>query len=373
MPSLLEDLASRARQPLVFAPNEVWRVYLGGQLFRRLRGQPDAADSYYPEDWIASMTRADNPPRDGRHALEGLSVPRGLEVPFATLVRLFAEKMLGQAHLEAFGPETRVLAKYLDSAIRLPIQAHPDDALAQKYWNAPVGKTESWLIVDTRIINGVEPYLLLGFKPGIDRKRFRKLVEAQDLEAQVECFNRLPVKPGDAFLVPGRTGHAIGSGVFMIEVQQPSDLVVHSEMRCADYALTEDICTMGKGWDVALDIFDYRGETVEEVRARCELPPRTLLDAAGGSVRQIVGYDHTPFFAARRITVTGRLALENERFYAGAVVAGRGQLVSEKGETDLRSGDAFFVPNTVQSHEYVAAPGTTLDIMTADPPRLARG
>jgi mannose-6-phosphate isomerase len=374
----LEQLAALARAPIAFEHNEVWRVYTGGKLFRELRRNPDPRDSYYPEDWVASMTRADNPPRDGKPPLEGLSIIRGTEVPFSLLVELFPDDILGREHLVAFGPTTRVLAKFLCSAVRLPIQAHPNDELAQRYFDSPVGKTEAWIIVNTRVINGVTPYILLDFHPGIDPAAFHRMVDEQDLDGQVASLNRIEVRPGDVYLVRGRTPHAIGSGVFMIEVQQPSDLVIHTERKVVDVEISEEVCHMGLGWDRALEVFDYTGRDQEQVLARARLNPHPLASSGGGAVEQLIGHQDTPFFASRRLTVSGELELKNERFYAGAVIAGRGTLTWARGMMDLRAGDTFFVPFSVGEHRYravgSAASGQTapLQIITAEPPVIEK-
>jgi len=368
----MDQLAALARAPIAFEYNEVWRVYTGGKLFRELRGHPDPQDSYYPEDWVASMTRAENPPRDGQPSLEGLSIVRGTEAPFSLLVELFPEEILGAEHLAAFGPTTQVLAKFLCSAVRLPIQAHPDDALAQRYFDSPVGKTEAWIIVNTRAIEGVEPYILLDFHPGVDPGDFRRLVDEQDMEGQVACLNRIAVQPGEVYLVTGRTPHAIGTGVFMIEVQQPSDLVIQTERTCVEVEIPDQVCHMGLGWDRALEVFDYSGRTEEEVLARARLQPREVAPRSEiGAVEQLISREDTPFFASRRLTVTGELELVNERFYAGAVVGGRGRLTWPRGMMDLRAGDTFFVPKSVREHAYRAT-GGELQIITADPPAIMK-
>jgi len=378
MPSeKLNQLGALASAPIAFEGNEVWRVYTGGKLFRELRGRRDAGDSYYPEDWIASMTRADNPPRDGQPALEGLSIVRGTEAPFALLVELFPEEILGREHLAAFGATTRVLAKFLDSAVRLPIQAHPDDQFAQRYFDSPVGKTEAWVVVDTRSIGGVEPYILMDFRPGIDPTRFRRMVDTQDLDGQVASLNRMAARAGDVYLVTGRTAHAIGGGVFMVEVQQPSDLVIHTERKVVEVEIPEEICHMGLGWDRAMEVFDFTGRTQEETLARARLRPREIARAGGGAVEQLIGHDDTPFFASRRLTITGELECMNERFYAGAVIGGRGRLSWARGATDLRAGDTFFIPNSVREHKYRAVSvgaqgGAPLQIITAEPPALPK-
>ena len=55
-------------QLLRLLPNRIWRTYLGGRELDRLAGAPAPLDAHFPEDWIASTTRAVNPPDSTRQA-----------------------------------------------------------------------------------------------------------------------------------------------------------------------------------------------------------------------------------------------------------------------------------------------------------------
>ena len=48
-----------ATKPIFFEKNRVFRVYLGGKLFSSFFGD-DSDDSFYPEEWICSSTKALN-------------------------------------------------------------------------------------------------------------------------------------------------------------------------------------------------------------------------------------------------------------------------------------------------------------------------
>ena len=43
-------------------------------------------------------------------------------------------------------------------------------------------------------------------------------------------LRRVPVSAGDALLVPGGTPHAIGAGILLVELQEPTDFSVLMEM-----------------------------------------------------------------------------------------------------------------------------------------------
>jgi mannose-6-phosphate isomerase len=60
-----------------------------------------------------------------------------------------------------------------------------------------VGKTESWIILDTRVIGGEPPYILFGFQDGVSEEAFRRMVQAQDIPAQVGALNRIEVRRGE--------------------------------------------------------------------------------------------------------------------------------------------------------------------------------
>ena len=66
--------------------------------------------------------------------------------------------------------------------------------------------------------------LQLGFRDEITADTLRGWFEAQDVAAMLAASNVLDVEPGDCVYVPAGTPHAIGEGVFMVEVQEPSDL-----------------------------------------------------------------------------------------------------------------------------------------------------
>ena len=69
--------------------------------------------------------------------------------------------------------------------------------------------------------------------------------------------NRFPVQPGDCYVVPAGTPHAIGAGIFMMELQEPTDWVVRCETVNAGLALPPEACFMGLDLEACLDVFDY--------------------------------------------------------------------------------------------------------------------
>ena len=339
-------------QPLFFAPNRVWRCYTGGALLDAFVGKGPGEDAHFPEDWLASCVQALN----GEHSQgpdEGLSRIRTAEGELGPLFRdvIAADPagFLGRA------AEMTLLCKYLDSAVRLPIQCHPDREFAHVYYGSEHGKAESWIILDSRVVNGVEPYLLMGFKPGVSAEDFARVVREQDIPAMEAMLHRISVKTGDVYFIPGRFPHAIGAGVFLLEVQEPSDWVVQPERFCAEQRLTD-----GDMWGplepaTALSCFRYEGRTIEQVESRLKKIPVALQTQDGGTLSRIIGPETTLCFGVDLLQVTGRYCLEHPAPYFVVVVTqGAGAIAWTGGETQVRHGDAFFVPFGVRQIEFHA-------------------
>jgi mannose-6-phosphate isomerase len=132
--------------------------------------------------------------------------------------------LVGTAAPGGEGPRFPLLAKLIDPAAWLSVQVHPDDATARRLEGpGAVGKSEAWYVLDAA--PGAE--LLLGTRPGGTVEQVRAAIaDAADGRGTVivDLMERIAVRPGDAFLVPAGTLHAVGPGVLLYELQQPSDL-----------------------------------------------------------------------------------------------------------------------------------------------------
>ena len=243
-------------QPFELLSNRVWRTYKGGAVLDRLAGKNDGLDDHFPEDWVGSATRAANAGREHLRD-EGVSRARladGREYSMEEVYQTDPQQALGAEHVRAFGPHPQLLVKMLDAAMRLHIQAHPSVPWARRHLAAESGKTEAWYILETR---QPEAWVYLGFQHPPTPAQWLHMIDAQDLPAIEACFEKIPVKAGDVLLVEGGVPHAIGPGVFMVEVQEPTDYVVRCEYAHGGLELPESARTMGLGLDRVLDMFDY--------------------------------------------------------------------------------------------------------------------
>lgn len=344
--------------PIFFVPNRVWRCYTGGLLLDEFVGNASPEDAHFPEDWLASMVQAVN----GEHSQgpeEGLArVADAAGNPgplLRDMVTTHAEALLGPGHVACFGPDMALLCKYLDSAVRLPIQCHPDVATARKLYSSDYGKTESWHIVNTRRINGEEPYILMGFREGVTREAFAEAIGKQDIPTMESMLHKIRVQPGETYFVPARLPHAIGPGVFMIETQEPSDWVIQPERFCADTELSETDMWGPLSTEEGLDVFEYEGLSEADLLRRVKMDPMILNRSDEGYCAEAIGSQHTDAFGLWHVEVVGRMQLELPRPFALVVcVAGEGVMSWANGSCEIQAGQYFLQPYGVPWIEYRA-------------------
>ena len=343
--------------PLKMLPNRVWRIYLGGLLLSALRGEPDG-DGYFPEDWLASVVTANNPPRPDAPENEGLSRVQTADgiAYLRDLIEADPEGYLGKAHVAALGAHFGVLTKFLDSAERLPIQVHPDKQAARTLFHSDYGKTEAWYILGGREIDGEAPHILLGIREDVTRETLRALFDRQDIEGMAALMHKIPVQPGDVFLIEGGTPHAIGPGCFLLEIQEPTDYTISLE-KCNTLGekLPDFLCHMGLGFDKMFDCFHYVRHTLPELEAKFKLIPHELERGDNHVYTELISYERTPMFSLRRLDVTGKVVRSTQdRASALAVTAGKGAVSG----VSVRQGECLFVP--AGASDYIVEGNLTL-------------
>lgn len=329
---------------VLLPPNRVWRTYPGGATLDRIAGRTPPADSHYAEDWIGSVTRATIPGRE--HLVEGVSpVAIGGETrDFRALIDSDPDYFLGAAHVAKHGPSPMLLVKFLDSAVRLHFQCHPSREFAQKFLNSPSGKTEAYHILGVR--DGVtEPYFYMGFQNPPTPERLKEMIARQDTAAMEHCFEKIPVRPGDTFLIPGGFPHALGEGVFMIEIQEPTDFAVRYEFDRGGYVLPEAARFMNRGVDFGLSLINfnrYPRETIER-DYRCRPHARRALSEKSWQ-DTLIGPAQTPCFRVGQTHLHDPLTKTESSFFIGIVTAGACTLTVNGRRHRLQRYDKFFCP-----------------------------
>ncbi len=341
----------------------VWRTYKGGKRIDEWHGRSAGADGNFPEDWIASTVMASNP---GREKIpEGLSQVLNLpgQPKLKTLFEEDPEGWFGAAHAEKFGSVLGILIKMIDAGERLTIQVHPDKDYAKQVFHSDYGKTEAWYI-----LGGEDACIYFGFKPGITRQRWKALFDQQDISGMLECLHRIPVKPGDSYLICGGVPHAIGQGCFLVEVQEPTDYTMRTELVTpGGLHIHLNQCHQGVGFEKMLDCFHYEGLSLEETRKRWKVEPQvTSLPCC--TITSLIDARYTKLFSMRSLLVEGKCIQQRpQRLSAFAVLSGSGSASNGEETLSLKQGDYLVVPAGVQNLQLA---GESFHLVECLPPAL---
>jgi len=294
------------------------RFYRGGRKITELRGELPAGDRE-PEDWVASTTAL-----AGEESLGVTVLPDGRSLKAA--IEGQPEAWLGAAHLERFGADSRLLVKLLDAGQRLPVHAHPDASFVAQHLGRTHGKAEAWYILDGGVV-------YLGLKQDVRIDELKSLLINQDVDTMLSLLHEVDVHSGDIIYVPPGVLHAIGEGVFLVELQEPEDLSILLEWR--DFELDgERDGHLGLGFDVALAAVECRSRSNQEVRT---------LWHSGGFGSSILPKAADPYFRLEHVELDGQATLD-PGFAVLVMLTGKAELEGGR-PVRLRGGSTAVAPN----------------------------
>jgi mannose-6-phosphate isomerase len=314
----------RSVRPLVLPANQPPQFYRGGASIASLRGNSGESG---PEDWVASVTT-----RFGQ-AESGLSVlPDGRRLRDAVAAQ--PRDWLGGDHVAAFGDSTALLVKLLDPGQRLPVHCHPSDTFARQHLGSRFGKTEAWIVIGT---SGADPVVYLGFRQDVAPETVAAWVSTQDCSTMLDALNEIPVRPGDTVHVPAGTPHAIGPGVFIVELQQPTDFSIMLEWE--GFLADAENAFLGMDQQTALRVVNRSGLSERTLSALI----RRTASLAEPRV-PLLAEQAWEFFYAERLHPQHAVELAPS-FGVLIVLAGSGRLRYEGGALDLHRGHTLVVPH----------------------------
>lgn len=346
----MKNVETLVRQPLFFERNRVYRVYLGGKQYAPLMGDK-AEDTLFPEEWIASKVKAINPKYFGPR--DGVSVIRGTDIFFDDLLNDYPAELLG-------GRKYDCLVKYLDSAIRLPVQVHPTKEFSKKHFDSEYGKTEAWLVIATRP-NGK---IYFGFNKEITKEDLSRFEERSFDERDImsTILAEVPARVGDVYLITAGMIHAIGAGCTIVEVQEPTDFTIQPENWCGDVKISEWEKYIGLDKSTALDCFDY-SLVGDKALNKAKIKPEILEERKGYVKEALITYKNTTCFAENRHILTGGSFVMNYGPSVYIVLDGEAEICGDDYKKTVRKGEYFFLPYSAEGKFSVSGTATLIECL----------
>ncbi len=141
-----------------------------------------------------------------------------------TLGELWRQGVLGGDGAGAFP----FMLKWIDTRQKLSVQVHPD-AEACKKLGKGAPKSEAWYVAEV----DAEAVLQVGHYPGLDHATLKQAANGGTVG---KWLYELRPRVGDMISVPAGTLHAIGAGLLLLEVSEPSD----TTFRLFDWGRTDE-------------------------------------------------------------------------------------------------------------------------------------
>lgn len=240
-----------------------------------------------------------------------------------TLVAEYKDRLVGKANYERFGNEFPLLIKFIDAHQDLSIQVHPDDATALRQGKTR-GKTEMWYLM----YSDAGAKLYSGLKQQITPEQYKTMVEDGSI---CDALAQYSVKEDDVFFLPAGRIHSIGSGCFLVEIQQTSDVTY----RIYDFKRKDkDGNYRQLHTDEAAEAIDF---TVYD-------DYRTLYTPCKNRAVELV---NCPYFTTNVYDIDRPTPIEtakHDTFIILIVVKGEGTITTDEGEmTQVATGDTLLI------------------------------
>ncbi len=243
------------------------------------------------------------------------------------LVDRFGEDFLGKKVMKKYGGQFPLLVKLIDANDKLSVQVHPDDDLAMRR-HGSLGKTEMWYIISAE----ENARIYSGLNREMNREEYMRRVEEGSIEEVLAAHES---HPGDVYFLPAGRVHAIGSGNFLAEIQENSDITyrIYDYGRKDAMGNTRELHTEQAKDAIDFTYYDsYKSEPVDDsdemaVIAECE------------------------HFTVNRILLDGEVELNfsDDSFTAVMCIDGEASLDYLDGKLQIKTGETVLVPAVLTS------------------------
>ncbi len=303
---------------LKFTPIYIDTVW-GGKRISQMK-EMEESDRRIGESWeISGVTGKETVVSEGCFA--GLTLNK--------LIENRGEELLGEKVYSKYGTAFPLLIKFIDAADDLSIQVHPNDDFAQRSGKV-VGKTEAWFVINAEPQSSVK----VGFEQNETRESITEALRQGNICQHIKSY---APQAGDCFYIPAGQVHAIGAGLFVIEIQQTSDLTY----RIFDYNRpAQDGKLRPLHIDKALACMNYAKSSSAHIPASDECNKAVpLIDC--------------PFFTTHRLTLNEAYTLDcrvPESFRILICYDGVCTLTSPTGQqTKLCRGETVLIPAIIKT------------------------
>ncbi len=187
--------------------------------------------------------------------------------------------------------------------------------------------------------------MYVGFNQKITAQQYLDAVENGTLENYLKFY---PVKPGDTFMIPAGTVHAIGKGVLLAEIQQPSDIT----FRIYDWNRVDD---QGNSREL------HTEEAFDAIHSEANLADFQV--HYEHEMNKTVTLVHSPYFNTNLLEMDMQVQksfVNLDSFVIYICLEGSAFLVSDSFKERLETGEVVLVPAEIDQMQIIPDPRAKL-------------
>lgn len=229
----------------------------------------------------------------------------GTDVLLKDLLEAAPDTWLSREHIRFWGIKTPLLVKLIDAALDLSLQLHPP-LYAESHEPGMSGKWEAWYVVSAAPDAGI----YIGLERGVSLESFENALHA---ESDLRPFlNFYKVTPGEMYVIPPGTIHALGAGVCVVEPQVMQPGKHGLTFRLHDWNRRYDdegnLCNAGHSRPIhvtqGLQWIDPHLNDHDTIEASLRLKPHIFIEDAH---LQCIALTEKPFIHATIVRGTGEI------------------------------------------------------------------
>ena len=164
--------------------------------------------------------------------------------------------------------------------------------------------------------------------------------------------------------------HSLGSGLCVLEPQEPTDWSILAEWEGFPYESEDG--TLGLGWDLALKAADFSKLEMDELNGYIKRTPLIIRDEGDNREERLLPDEATPYFQASRLVVDSRLNIpEGRGFHCLVTLQGRGKLSGAFDDIPIERGKSVFIPACLSAYDIINTGDTAMEVVCCYPPAVS--
>jgi mannose-6-phosphate isomerase len=198
-----------------------------------------------------------------------------------------------------------------------------------------------------------------------------KWLKEQDRQAMIDHMHVFEPHARDIIFLRDSFAHSLGSGVCIMEPQEPTDWNILAEWG-GEFPFGAKDAACGLDWEDAVKAATFEAMPLDYLNDYVRRKPEIIRREKGSVEEKLVPDEAKQYFDVKRMIVDGQISMSGDwGFYCLAGISGKGKLAGAFGECPIAKGKFYFIPACLPGYRLVSEGSEPLEAMCFFPPAVA--